>query len=143
MSQLTSCEGSSVASGESLLLLAPMLSSGNGVSSFHSLLDSRGPQMDLAHQKFLERVTADGLVVSVVVTSFNPRDHPGRQELGLLHFADVETGGRWGGLAPGWEIRPASPVPLTVIPSIGVGVTTCLTPTALEREDQGQDLRLE
>lgn len=37
-------------------------------------------------QKFLERVTADGLVVSVVVTSFNPRDHPGRQELGLLHL---------------------------------------------------------
>ena len=83
--------------------------------------------MDLAHQKFLERVTAAGLVVSVVVTSFNPRDHPGRQELGLLHFAYVETeaGERWAG--PGWEVA-ASPVPLTVILSIGVGVTTCLPP---------------
>lgn len=31
------------------------------------------------------------LMVTVVVTLFNPQDHPGRQELGLFHFADVET----------------------------------------------------
>ena len=81
--------------------------------------------MGLAHQKFLERVTAAGLVVSVVVTSFNPRDHPGRRELGLLHFADVEAeaGERWAG--PRWEVA-GPPVPLTVILSTGVGVTTCL-----------------
>ena len=91
----------------------------------HSLLDSPGPQMGLAHQKFLERVTAAGLVVSVVVTSFNPRDHPGRRELGLLHFADVDTeaGERWAG--PRWEVA-APPVPLIVTLSTGVGVTTCL-----------------
>lgn len=119
------CEGNSVASGESLLFLAPVFSSGNGVSVPHSPLDSPGPQMDLAYQKFLERLTAAGLVVSVVITSFNPRDHPGRRELGLLHFADVETeaGERWAG--PRWEVA-APPVPLTVILSTGVGVTTCL-----------------
>lgn len=48
--------------------------------------------MDLAHQKLPESIAAAGLVVLIVFTSFNPRDHPGGKSWGLpLHFADIET----------------------------------------------------